>query len=272
MIASNDNGNGDGIPPIKIAGSGAASSSRKRFYKDVTLSLLSGPQSGANRVFGVLLDGRPLRTPARSILELPNEELAKAVAAEWAAQAGTIDPRTMPLTRVVNSALDGVRGREREVAADIVKYAASDLLCYRADRPAGLVARQAELWDPVLEWAAAALPGRFAVVTGLVHVEQDLATRTRLAARLERLSALHLAALHVKTTLTGSALLAYASLEQHLSPERAWLCAHVDEDWQIAQWGEDAEATVRRQARWLDFEAAGRLLTLLARRHVGPAI
>lgn len=229
----------------------------KRFYKAVT----HAPADGQG--FAIKLDGRAVRTPAKHLLQLPTAALAAAVAAEWAAQGERIDPATMPLTRLVNSALDGVAVHSAEVAADIVKFAASDLTCYRAEAPRELVQRQHERWDPVLEWAANRLGHRFAVGQGVIPLRQSKAALASLAEAIRPLSPLALAALHTMTTLTGSALLAFAHFERHISAHEAWCAAHVDEDWQISQWGEDAEAHARRAHRWADMQAASRLLTLL---------
>jgi chaperone required for assembly of F1-ATPase len=229
----------------------------KRFYRGVTVD-------GAAPAFRVLLDGKPVLTPAKRELALPNRPLAEAVAAEWEAQGERIDPGTMPLTRLVNSAVDGVAGREAEVRADIAKYAAGDLLCYRAEAPAELVCRQAEAWDPVLAWARAALGANFAVGRGIVPVAQPEAAAEAVGRALARLDVFGLAAHHVMTTLTGSVLLALAHAGGRLTGEEAWAAAHVDEDWQIGQWGEDAEAKARREKRWAEMQAASRLLALLA--------
>ena len=169
----------------------------------------------------------------------------------------------MPLTRLANTALDGVRGREPEVRADVVKYAGSDLLCYRAERPEGLVARQREIWDPLLAWAQARLGAEFRIAQSLMPVAQPVESLERLGEALAPLDAFRLTALHVVTTLTGSALLALAVLERHLEVEAAWSAAHVDEDWQIAQWGADTEADARRAARWREMLSAARMLELL---------
>ena len=170
----------------------------------------------------------------------------------------------MPLTRLANSAIDGVRGREAEVRADIAKYAGSDLLCYRASEPEGLVRRQAELWDPVLAWGREALGARFAVAEGLMPRGAARGGAARpLRGRWRATTPSRLAALHVMTTLTGSALLALAHARGRLTAEQAWAAAHVDEDWQIGKWGEDAEAAARRQRRWCEMQAASRMLALL---------
>lgn len=236
----------------------------KRLYTSVSVESArpSGEEGGA-REFRVLLDGRPVRTPAKGVLAVPSRALAEAIAAEWEAQGDRIDPTTMPLTRLVNSALDGVRGREAEVRAEIAKYAASDLVCYRATEPEGLVRRQTELWDPVLAWSRTALGADFRAGEGLMPVAQPEAARAAIARALAGEDALSLAALHVMTTLTGSALLALAHARGALAVEAAWTAAHIDEDWQIARWGEDAEASARRQHRWAEMQAASQLLALL---------
>jgi chaperone required for assembly of F1-ATPase len=229
----------------------------KRFYRSVSVD-------GAPPAVRVRLDGKPVRTPARRELVLPARALAEAIAAEWAAQGERIDPAAMPLTRLVNSALDGVAGREAEVRAEIARYAASDLLCYRAEAPAELVRRQAEAWDPVLEWARAELGAQLATGQGVVPVSQPQAAIAAIAGVLADLDALALTAHHVITSLTGSAVLALAHARGRLTAEEAWTAAHVDEDWQIGQWGEDAEAKARRARRWAEMQAASRLLGLLA--------
>jgi chaperone required for assembly of F1-ATPase len=169
----------------------------------------------------------------------------------------------MPLTRLVNSAIDGVTGREAEVRADIAKYAASDLVCYRAEVPAELVRRQAEAWDPILSWGREALAARLVLSEGIVPVAQPRAATAAVEGALAELDAFSLAAHHVMTTLMGSALLALAHARGRLTAEEAWAAAHVDEDWQIGQWGEDAEAKARRARRWAEMQAASRLLELL---------
>jgi chaperone required for assembly of F1-ATPase len=229
----------------------------KRFYRAVTVG-------GEAPAFRVLLDGKPTRTPAKRELGVPSRALAEALAAEWDVQGERIDPASMPLTRLVNSAIDGVTGRENEVRADIAKYAAGDLLCYRAEGPAELARRQAEAWDPVLAWAREAVGARLVLGQGIVPVAQPQATLAAVERALADLDAFSLVAHHVMTTLTGSALLALAHAHNRLTAEEAWTAAHVDEDWQISQWGEDAEAKARRDRRWTEMQAASRLLGLLA--------
>ena len=230
----------------------------RRFYEAV--SVVPAGEGG----FAVHLDGKPVRTPAKALLSLPGEKAALLVAQEFSAQEEVIDPVTMPVTRLVNTALDGVAGEMQAVLEDILRFASSDMLCYRADTPQGLVESQNAHWDPVLDWARSALGARFNLAEGVVHVEQPGESIAVLGSRLAlRSEPLRLAALHLMTSLTGSALLALAVEAGELDAEAAWLAAHVDEDWQISQWGQDAEAVARRNARHRDFTAAVRLLEAL---------
>ena len=246
----------NGDAPDSPAKGPSAQTQARRFYKTVTVE-------GTEGTFRVLLDGKPMRTPAKRGLVLPTHGLAEAIAAEWSVQGERIDPRSMPLTRLANSAIDGVAGREAEVRADIVKYAGSDLVCYRADGPDELVRRQAECWDPILAWARDALGARFEVAAGIMPVTQPEASKAAVAGALDGLDAFTLAPLHVMTTLTGSVLLALAQARRHISAEAAWALAHVDEDFQIGKWGWDAEARARRERRWAEMAAASRMLALL---------
>ena len=236
----------------------------RRFYKLAESAALQPQEteSGA-MLFQVLLDGRPVRTPKKAALAVPHRALAEAIAAEWNAQGEEIDPISMPLTRFANSIIDGVIGREAEVRADILKYAASDLLCYRAEGPASLVRRQAAAWDSVLNWARGALRARFVLTEGVMPVAQPASALEGVAGALEPLDAYRLTSIHVMTTLTGSALLALALSRGELSVEEVWSAAHVDEDWQIEQWGEDAEAAERRRLRWQEMQSASCLLGLV---------
>ena len=226
----------------------------KRFYKEVAVK---GEEDGGA---SLLLDGKPMRTPGKAAFTLPARALAEAVASEWRAQGERIDPSTMPLTRLANSAIDGVAGREQAVIDDIARHAASDLLCYRAEAPKALVAAQGAHWDPVLAFAREELKAPLVLSEGVVHVAQPEASLARIRSEFEDLDPFSLAALHVMTALTGSALLTLAMLRGKLTPEQAWQAAHVDEDFQISQWGEDAEAKTRRENRWRDFAAAAKLL------------
>lgn len=230
----------------------------KRFYKDVTVS------GDAEVGFSILLDGKPVKTPARNTLTLPTEALAALVANEWQAQDKEVDPGKMPITRIVNTALDGIATDTQSVLEDILRFSSSDLVCYRADAPEELVARQAEGWDPVLDWAANTLGARFEAVEGIIHREQPREAIAAFGITLRKYqSALELACLHTITTLTGSALLALAFAEGELAAEEAWQCAHIDEDWTIEQWGEDEEASIRRAWRKAEMLAAASTFTAL---------
>jgi len=227
---------------------------RKRFY---TRAGVAGSPHG----FAVTLDDKPIRTPSGRALVAPTRAIADAMAAEWEAQRETVDPLTMPLTRFGNS-VDAVLDRVEAVADDVAKYLGSDLLFYRAGHPEALVAREAALWDPVLFWAADALGAHFILAEGIVHVRQpDSAVAA--ARRIFPAAPWSIAALHVVTTLTGSALLALALIHRVLDPDQVWAAAHVDEDWNIEQWGVDEEVAARRAARLVDFRAAAGILTAL---------
>ncbi len=228
----------------------------KRFYTEIATKDEGGGVS-------LLLDGKTVRTPGKAPLVLPTPDLAEAVAQEWRAQGARIDPSTMPLTKLANSAIDGVSGQERGVIDDILGFAGADLLCYRAEGPEGLAALQAKHWDKVLEWAREGLEAPLLQTQGVAHIAQPQASLDRIRDRFGALDAFSLAALHVMTALTGSAVLALAVALGQITPEAAWEAAHVDEDWQIGQWGEDAEAATRREQRWQEFEVACRMLKLL---------
>jgi chaperone required for assembly of F1-ATPase len=209
------------------------------------------------------LDGRPARTPARKFLLLPTCALADRVVAEWEAQAEVIDPSAMPLTRLANSAIDGVADRREEVAADLGAYAGTDLVAYRAGEPDRLVAAQAEAWDPIIAWARDALGVRLMLSEGVMHVSQPEDTITELREAIGEVdSAFRLAALHAMTTLTGSLLIALAVVHGRLTPEDAWAAAHVDEAYQASVWGADTEAEARLKARKAEFDAAAEIAAL----------
>ncbi|PBB85795.1 MULTISPECIES: ATP12 family chaperone protein [unclassified Mesorhizobium] len=229
----------------------------KRFYKTVSVVPVE-------KGFAVHLDGKSVRTPGKAPLAVPTEKAAVLVADEFSAQGDVIDPVTMPVMRLVNTALDGVASDPQAVLEDVLRFASSDLLCYRADGPQGLVERQNRFWDPVLDWARSKLGARFNLAEGIIHIEQPRETIAVLGAHLaQRTEPLRLAAIHVMTSLTGSALLALAVDFGELDGEQAWAAAHVDEDWQIEHWGQDAEAVARRAARKRDMMAAVSLLEAL---------
>jgi chaperone required for assembly of F1-ATPase len=228
---------------------------RKRFYAHAGVA--EAPDG-----FAMTLDGKPVRTPSGRPLVAPTRAIADAIAAEWEAQKEFIDPLTMPLTRLANSVVDAVVDRVGAVTDDIAKYLGSDLLFYRAGHPEALVAREAALWDPVVFWAAETLGAHFILAEGIIHVRQPDAAIMAARAALPA-DAWSIAALHVVTTLTGSALLALALLRGAVDQDQAWAAAHVDEDWNIEKWGVDEEVAARRAARLVDFEAAVSLLKTL---------
>ncbi|WP_040677179.1 ATP12 family chaperone protein [Rhizobium mesoamericanum] len=222
----------------------------KRFYKTVTVAKL-------DEGFLIELDGKAIRTPARKLLVVATKPLAELVMGEWEAQAEHIDPSAMPVTRLVNTAIDGVATDTQAVFEDILRFSSSDLLCYRADGPEALVERQKELWDPVLDWAANALGARFILIEGVMHHDQPRDAISAFSSALRRHdNATALAALHTITTLTGSALLALAFAEGVFPAKEVWSLAHLDEDWTIEHWGSDEEAEERRKKRFEDFKAA----------------
>jgi chaperone required for assembly of F1-ATPase len=227
----------------------------KRFYKAAEVAETESH-------FAVALDGRPVRTPSRNRVLVPTRALADALAEEWSAQGERIDPRTMPLNRLVNSALDGVSGQMDAVLGEVANYAGSDLLCYRADGPDTLVERQTAGWDPLIDWARTDLGARFALAEGVMFVKQDPAAIEAVRAAIADLGPIPLAAVNVVTTLTGSAILALAVLRGRLDAETAWSLAHIDEDWNVEKWGVDDEAAQRRENRWRDMLAAVQALEL----------
>jgi chaperone required for assembly of F1-ATPase len=230
----------------------------KRFYKEAQAVVTT-------EGFAIALDGRHARTPAKAPLALPSPDLAEAVAEEWRAQAATIDPSTMPLTRLANVAIDGVAREAEAVAAEVVKYAASDLVCYRAEGPERLVARQSALWDPVLAFAREELGARFMLAEGVMFVGQPPETLAAIDRATPR-DPFVLAALSTMTTLTGSALIALGVLRGRFTAEAAWEAAEVDEAWNAELWGADAEAEARRALRWRDMQAAARMAALAGAR------
>jgi len=192
--------------------------------------------------YTVQLDARPVRTPLKAPLVLPTIALAKAVAAEWQAQEKAVNPETMPFTRTANSAIDKVRPQFAAVADMLADYGGSDLLCYRAEGPAGLVARQAQSWDPLLDWARDDLAAPLRQATGVMHVAQPEASLAALRHQVQAMSAFQLAAFHDLVAISGSLVLALAVARGRITAEEAWTRSRVDEDWQISLWGEDAEA------------------------------
>ena len=229
---------------------------RRRFYSQAGTA-------PAGEGFAVRLDGKPVRTPAARILAAPTLALAEAIAAEWDGQRDTINPAKMPLTRLANVIIDGVSDRPGPVAAEIQKYLATDLVCYRAAAPPGLVDRQARHWDPIVVWTHDALGAHLRVGEGVIHVVQPEAALAAAGAAIPD-DPWRLGAVHTVTTLTGSALIALALLHARLTADEAWQAAHVDEDWNMAQWGRDEIALSRRAFHFTELQAAALVLQLLA--------
>jgi chaperone required for assembly of F1-ATPase len=247
---------GEPIDPMESARRGSRPNLRKRFYQGAGIGEVG--EGG----YPVLLDGRPIRTPARRPLAAPSRELAQAIAAEWDAQEGVIDPARMPLTRLVNAIIDGVVSRPEPVAAEIEKYLGSDLLFYRADQPEGLVAMQARHWDPVLQWMRDEYGARFILAQGVTFTAQP-GEAIAAAARAIPKHPWRLGAANSMTTLTGSALLALALAHGRIDVDAAWAAANVDEDWNMSQWGRDEQALARRAYRFAEMQAAASVLSTI---------
>ncbi len=245
---------GDALDPMEAARRNVRPTLRKRFYK-------SAEVVPDGQLFAVTLDGKPVRTPARRLLAAPTRELAQAIADEWQAQTDVIDPAHMPLTRLANSIIDGVADNPAAVRDEIVKYLGSDLLFYRADGPEGLTERQAQHWDPIVRWAADELGARFIMVEGVVFATQPEGAIAA-AAQAIPADAWKLGAAHSVMTLSGSALLALALCKNAIDADAAWNAAHVDEDWQMQQWGRDTLAMERRAHREAEMKAAATVLKL----------
>ena len=227
----------------------------KRFYETAGVVERDG-------AFHVALDGRTARTPARRPLAVTSRGVAEALAAEWQAQEGVVDPARMPLTRLVNSALDGVVDQSQAVRDEIVRYAGSDALCYRAGEPEALVTRQDAVWNPIVAALEARIGGRFVMAQGIVFADQPEPVVAAVRQRVDTIPApLALAGAHAAMTLTGSAILALALADGLLDADAAWNAAHLDEDFQIEIWGQDEEAAERRVLRRREYDSAVLLLT-----------
>jgi chaperone required for assembly of F1-ATPase len=238
--------------PIEVTRRSMRTVLPRRFYETAaTVAVADG--------HAVRLDDKPVRTPARRVLAAPTLALAEAIAAEWLAQKDVIDPAKMPLTRLANAIIDGVAEAPQPVADEIGKYLASDLLFYRATSPQGLVERQVRHWDPILDWARQAFGDDFKLGEGVVYVAQPQAALAAVRAAIPEES-WRLGAVHSITTLSGSALIALAVARGALSADAAWQAAHVDEDWNMAQWGRDDMAMARRDFHFAEFQAAATVL------------
>jgi chaperone required for assembly of F1-ATPase len=235
----------------------------KRFYKETAVDL----GDGGHRI---LLDGRPMRTPAKAVLVVPTRALAEAIAAEWGAvpDKADINVSHLPLTRLAATGLDRVTGQRARVIEDTAKYAGSDMLCYRASEPEILVKRQQETWQPLLDWAAERYGARLVVVEGLAFVDQPADAVARLHDAVAMHSDLGLSALYNLTHISGSLVVALAVAEGHLSAAEAFDAAQLDELYQIERWGEDPIATKRHEGIRHDIEASARFLALLEQQRL----
>ena len=228
----------------------------KRFYK-------VAQAVAADDGFQIVLDGRTARTPRKAALRLPTRALADAVADEWQAQSDSVDPLTMPLTRLANSCIDTVTPQREAVVQTISAYGGSDLVCYRADAPPDLVAAQRAQWQPLVDWVERRHGAVLAVTSGITHVEQPAAALASLTAVVGEFDDYGLAALHDLTTITGSLVIGLAVADGEIGVDRAWTAAQVDEDYQAAKWGEDAEAAARRNRLKAELDQAKLFLDLL---------
>ncbi len=225
----------------------------KRFYEHVEIS--------DDR--GILLDGKPVRTPKRALLILPGDKLAKAVADEWRAQGEKVDPRSMPCTGLSNAAIDVIAPDPINFAANLTAYADTDALCYRAVDPPELIARQDKEWDPMIEWARRHYDARFVMISGIIHQPQPPASVAKLSAAVEVFNSFALAGLAPIVTIGGSLIAALALFEGTVSAQHAFDICHLDELWQAQKWGEDYFGTQTREAHRAEFYAAARFLALL---------
>ncbi|MCC5987523.1 MAG: ATPase [Pararhodobacter sp.] len=224
---------------------------RKVFWKEVAI------QQGEDG-FAVLLDGRPLCTPAKARLALPSRALAELVAAEWREQEGNLRPEAMPATRSANAAIDKVRGQKGEVAALVAAYGETDLLCYRATAPDALRARQDAAWDPLLSWAGDRYGVRWQVIEGVMPAPQPPETLAVLGAQVASFSAFELTAFHDLVAMTGSLVIGLAAAEKAGALDELWRASRIDEDWQAEQWGCDEEAEQTAALKRRAFEDAAR--------------
>ena len=226
----------------------------KRFYKSVTVN-----ETGEG--CRLLLDGRPVQTPARQPLLLPSRVLAEAVAEEWRVQGEEIEPASMPLTRLVNTVLDGVRATRQDVIAVILRLGANDLLSYRAESPAELARRQTQ-WDSILDWAADRHGARLLVTSGITPIEQPADAMAALGRAVSSRDDYAVAALHVLASVTGSLVLGLAVLDEALTPASAFALSRLDEGFQAEKWGLDREAEERAERLAAEMEQAARLAKL----------
>lgn len=235
----------------------------KRFYKETAVDFADGGHR-------VLLDGKPMRTPAKAVLVVPTRALAESIATEWdqVPDKAEINVSHLPLTRLAATGHDRVTTQRTRVIEDTAKYAGSDMLCYRASEPETLVKRQQETWQPLLDWAAERYGARLLVVEGLAFVDQPEEAVKKLHRAVVAHSDLGLSALYNLTHISGSLVVALAVAEGHLSAADAFAAAQLDELYQIERWGEDPIAAQRHEGIRRDIEAGARFLALLAEQRL----
>ncbi len=235
----------------------------KRFYKTAAVVDMAG--SGHEQGFLIALDGKEIKTPEKRQGLSPTRALAEAICAEWNEQGDKIDPASMLMAKLQNTALDRVHTRRNDLIAELVKYAGTDLLCYRAEFPEDLARQQADLWQPLLDWVGQNHDIKLVVTTGILHVPQDSGELEKLDGFLGGLDSFHLAAFHNITTLCGSVSIALNVLGGNISAEQAWAAAELDENYQTRQWGKDNEAIFRQENMKKELKAAIDFLALLQR-------
>lgn len=238
---------------------------RTRFYKDV--AVVSQGQG-----YAVLLDGKPIHTPAGAELKLPTLALAEAVAEEWRSQGEKVRPDTMLLTKLANTAIDRVAVHRLTAISQILSFARSDLLCYRAEAPATLVEMQRHFWDPILDWARERYGANLACGTGIGFIEQSPDSLDALERALDDYDSFGLAALDAAAALLGSAVVALALAENRLTAEEAFAAGQLDENYQADKWGHDFEADQRRASKLAELVEIARFLQALLKVNSRPAL
>ena len=228
----------------------------RRFFKEAGIAK---SESG----FAVTLDGKVVRTSAGTALTLSSQALAEAIAQEWQAQGETIDLHGMPLMRLAVAALDYVASNRDVVVASMLEYAKTDLLCYRVVEPTDLAERQAEAWQPLVDWAASRFDAPLAVTVELAAMPQPTASLAALEAAISDLDDFRLTGLRGCTGICRSLILGLALTEGRIDAEAAWKLSQLDEDFQIERWGEDEEAKEQRAALRASLDAVERFLSLV---------
>ena len=228
----------------------------RRFWKEVSLE-----QSTFG--YAVRLDGRPVKTPTRNELALPTKRLADAVVAEWESVEKTVDPMRMPMTGFANAAIDRVGVDRDDFAAAIAAYGETDLFCYRAAEGEALAERQAEIWDPWMNWARDRYDVSFVIIEGIMHQPQPELTLGKLRAAVAARGTFELAAMAKLAHLSGSLIATLAVVEHAGSAQDIWNATCLDELWQEELWGADHWAQKNRCDREGEFLQAVRFLDLL---------